>query len=98
MGSGFLKTFHENSKKATIIMRSQLPYQVWDKVKRRLITQQVRSTQHMCTRLGGNKYHIEDDFTAFHVKFTGQIEDIEKSSNDQLLDKDSIPILLAAFG
>ena len=35
MGSDFLKTFHENSKKATIIMRSQLPYQVWDKVRRR---------------------------------------------------------------
>uniref|UniRef100_A0A7S4DA01 Uncharacterized protein n=1 Tax=Heterosigma akashiwo TaxID=2829 RepID=A0A7S4DA01_HETAK len=97
MGSDFLKTFHENSEKANVIMRSQLPYQVWDKVKRRLITQQVRSTQHMRTNLGENEYHIGEDFNAFRVKFNGQIENIEKSSNDQLLDKESIPILLGCI-
>ena len=97
MGSDFLKTFHEDSEKANVIMRSLLPYQVWDKVKRRLISQQVRSTQHMRTRLSENEYRIGEDFTSFRVKFTKQIEDIEKSSNDQLLDKDSIPILLGCI-
>ena len=51
----------------------------------------------MPTKLAENEYHIGDGFTAFRVKFTGQIKDIEKSSNDQLSDKHSIPILLGCI-
>ena len=44
MGADFFKAFHENKEKTIIIMRSLLPYQVWDQAQRRLIAQQERST------------------------------------------------------
>mmetsp|Transcript_26555 Transcript_26555/g.41608 ORF Transcript_26555/g.41608 Transcript_26555/m.41608 type:complete len:162 (+) Transcript_26555:284-769(+) len=84
-------------EKAKIIVRTLLPYQVWDKAQRRLLLQQVRSTQHMRTKLAELKYRIGDDFLAYRVKFTGQIEDIEKAVVDQLLDKETIPILVASI-
>lgn len=98
MGADFFKAFHEDKEKeAKIIIRILLPYQVWYKAQTRLVSQQVRSTQHMRTKLTELKFRFGEDWLAHRTKFTSQIENIEKASTEQLLDKETIPTLVASI-
>lgn len=45
-----------------------------------------------------HKYRgVGNDFLAYKTKFTAQVENLKKVTADQLLDKDTIPILLTSI-
>ena len=66
-------------------------------LKERLINQQVRSNQHMWTKLAGLRYRVGDDFAAFRSRFTELADNIEKASADVLDNNEIIPILNATI-
>ena len=89
----FESCFEVNKTTGWKQLDSLLPYQIWIKCKEKLINQQVRSTQHMRTKLAGLRYRIGDDFKDFRARFTDLLEDIEKVSPDVLDDNEIIPTL-----